>query len=120
MSLYSGRKSTPTEIRDPIGYERFSGPGSDDVLAGLYDFGTNDLYIKFSRTSKRFALYVYSFVPATVWEGLKSAANVSRYLNDNIAYDYRYEQLTPSDWPQQGRGIGHDVVRRFVTGGTGG
>lgn len=111
---YAGIGTTdPTEIRAPLDMESFAS-ASSNVHSALYDFGTQDLYIRYKRDGPD-AIYAYRFVPDSEWEGLTSAASAGSYINRNIAHDYPYEMLTKGDFPQQGRGLENDIARRFVT-----
>lgn len=87
---------------------------SSNVHSALYDFGTNDLYIKYKRDGID-AIYVYSFVTASTWNDLVNASSKGGYINANVAYSYRYEKISLSDWPQQGRGVRNPIPRRFLT-----
>jgi len=100
------------EIRGPTDMMTFD---SSNLVAGLYDRGTLDLYIRF-HGSPIDRIYVYRMVPAKVWEGLKSASSHGSYHHEHIKWDYPYEELTASDWPQQGRSAPQNdtTVRRFL------
>ncbi|WP_256394106.1 KTSC domain-containing protein [Natronoarchaeum rubrum] len=104
-------RGDPTDIRAPLDMESFN---SSNVHSALYDFGTEDLYVRYDRTGPD-AIYAYRFVPASEWDGLASAGSAGSYINENIAYGYPYELLTKGDFPQMGRGLENDLARRFVT-----
>lgn len=109
---YHGIGTTdPTEIRAPLEMETFN---SSNVHSALYDFGTQDLYIRYMRDGPD-AIYAYRFVPESEWDGLTSAGSKGSYINANVAHDYPYEMLTKGDFPQQGRALDNDLARRFVT-----
>jgi len=85
---------------------------SSNLHSGLYDRGTLDLYIRFHGDR----IYIYRMVPADVWDGLKQASSHGSYHHEHIKWDYPYEEITASDWPQQGRAApqNNDTVRRFL------
>lgn len=85
---------------------------SSNLHSGLYQILTQDLYIRFHGTR----IYVYTGVPHSEWMGLKAASSHGKYHHRNIKWGYPYEELTPSDWPQQGRSIPDPDARRFVMG----
>lgn len=93
----------------PIETQRFN---SSNLHSGLYDFGTQDLYIRFHGNR----IYIYQFVPRDVWTKLKQAESHGRYHYYNIRYQFPYEQITASDWPQQGRAAPQNnaTVQKFL------
>lgn len=105
--------TAPVEFRAPLETKQFASVSSN-VHSALYDFGATDLYLRFKRDGVD-AIYFYSAVPASTWQGLVDASSKGRYVNDSIAYSYRYERISISDWPQQGRGVASPVARRFLT-----
>jgi len=75
---------------------------SSNLVAGLYDRQTRDLYIRFHGDPVD-RIYVYLDVPEEVWAGLKDAASHGSYHHENIKWDYVYEELTDTTgWPQIG------------------
>ena len=86
---------------------------SSNLHSGLYDRRTLDLYIRFIGDR----IYIYQFVPDTVWDALKSAESHGSYHYHNIRMNYAYEELTASEWPQQGRAApsNNAVTRRFLS-----
>lgn len=86
---------------------------SSNLHSGLYDRGSQDLYIRFHGNR----IYIYRMVPAKVWEGLKDASSHGSYHHEHIKWDYPYEEITASDWPQQGRAApaNNDTIRRFLS-----
>lgn len=108
-----GRDLTEFSERMPLESYQWASESSN-VHSALYDFGTNDLYVRYKRDGID-AIYAYSFVPATTWQGLVEAPSKGGFINENIAYVYRYEQITLSEWPQQGRGVDRFQARSFLT-----
>ncbi|WP_254768225.1 phage portal protein [Salinilacihabitans rarus] len=88
---------------------------SSNLRAGLYDYDTRDLYIRFIGDPQD-RIYVYRFVEPETWEALKNASSHGSYHYHNIRMAYPYEELTASDWPQQGRAAPdrNDAVRAFL------
>lgn len=108
-----GRDLTEFSERMPLESHQWASQSSN-VHSALFDFGTNDLYIRYKRDGVD-AIYVYSFVPTSEWQGLVEASSKGGYINANIAYGYRYERIGLSDWPQGGRGVDRPMARRFLT-----
>jgi PBSX family phage portal protein len=75
---------------------------SSNLVAGLYDRQTRDLYIRFHGDPVD-RIYVYLDVPEETWEGLKDAPSHGSYHHENIKWDFVYEELTnTTGWPQIG------------------
>jgi len=109
------RDAPPTfKTHDPIDTMPPSSFSSSNVHSALYDFGATNLYVRYLRDGVD-AIYRYSNVPASTWQGLIDASSKGSYINESIAYSFRYEQITISEFPQQGRGVGHPLARRFLT-----
>ena len=89
---------TSAMVKAPIDMMQFD---SSNLKAGLYDYGTLDLYIRFYGEPDR--IYIYRFVPDEEWEGLKSASSHGSYHYHNIRMAYPYEEISKTDWPAQGR-----------------
>lgn len=104
----------PTDLRMPLDTMPASSFSSSNVHSALYDFGGQELYVRYLREGPD-AIYRYDHVGATVWNGLVEAGSKGGYINRNIAYDFIYSKLTASDFPQRGRGLSNDLARRFVT-----
>lgn len=92
----------------PVDTHRFV--SSSNLVAGLYDITTQDLYIKFHGGR----IYVYLQVPHNVWVALKNAPSAGHYHYYNIRMKYVYEELTPSDWPQHGRSVQDTAIKAFL------
>ncbi|MFD1512453.1 KTSC domain-containing protein [Halomarina rubra] len=90
--------ATPT-LKGPLDMMQFD---SSNLRSGLYDSGVMDLYIRFHGDPTD-RIYLYQFVPQQIWEGLKSASSHGSYHAEHIKWRFPYEQLSSSDWPQQGR-----------------
>lgn len=108
-----GRDLTEFSTRAPLESHQWSSQSSN-VHSALYDFGTNDLYVRYKRDGVD-AIYVYSFVPASTWNDLVEASSKGGYINSSIAYAFRYEKISLSDWPQKGRGVQDAQARSFLT-----
>lgn len=102
------------QLRAPIAVMPTTAFTSSNVHSALYDLGDAELFLRFLRDGPD-AIYRYTGVPRDVWTGLKQADSKGRYVNDNIAFSFTYERLTTSNFPDQGRGLEHDLARRFVT-----
>ena len=90
---------TSAMVKAPIDAMQFD---SSNLRSGLYDYGTLDLYIRFhGEPADR--IYVYQFVPSEVWEALKAAESHGSYHYHYIRMAYAYEEISRTDWPQQGR-----------------
>ena len=111
----SAGENLANKARAPLDEMPTSTFDSSNVHSGLYDFGERELYMRYMRTTTADAIYRYDDVPATEWDGLKKASSKGSYINANVAFDYRYTRLNPSDLPDRGRGADHRMVRRFVT-----
>ena len=88
---------SPDEVR--VDMAQFE---SSNLVAGLYDRQTRDLYIRFHGDPVD-RIYVYLDVPEETWQGLKDASSHGSYHHENIKWDYVYEELTDTTgWPQIG------------------
>lgn len=104
----------PVVVRMPLDTMPNSTFSSSNVHSALYDFGESELYARYLREGPD-AIYRYTGVPPSVWNGLVEASSKGSYINANIAYDYPYSKLSASDFPERGRGLPNDLARRFVT-----
>ena len=102
------------EIRGPIDTMPQSSFSSSNVHSGLYDFGEMELFMRYLRDGPD-AIYRYRQVPAEIWQGLTSANSKGSFINRSVAYQYPYQQLSTSNFPNAGRGLNNDLARRFVT-----
>ncbi len=88
---------TPDDVR--VDMAQFD---SSNLVAGLYDRQTRDLYIRFHGDPVD-RIYVYLDVPEDTWQDLKNADSHGSYHHENIKWDYVYEELTDTTgWPQIG------------------
>jgi len=87
---------------------------SSNVHSALYDHGEQSLFIRYKRDGPD-AIYQYWDVPVTEWQDLKAAASKGRHVNESIAFSYRYALFGRDDFPDRGRGVENDLLRRFVT-----
>ena len=112
----SNERPTPEtlDIRAPIDTMPHSSFSSSNVHSALYDFGQVELYVRYLRDGPD-AIYQYWGVPASTWDGLVNAGSKGSFINDAIAYSFPYSKLSASDFPDRGRGLDHDLARRFVT-----
>ena len=85
---------------------------SSNVHSALYDFGERELYVRYLRQGPD-AIYQYWDVPASEWDGLKSAASKGSYINANVAFEYTYALFGRDDFPER-QAMGSDLLRRFV------
>jgi hypothetical protein len=76
--------------KDPIEQMEFD---SSNLSAGLYDFGTQDLFIEFERDGQN-SLYVYTDVSASLWQGLASASSHGSFHHSNIRLQRPYVEVT--------------------------
>ena len=77
--------------KDPIEQTQFDSSNLDE---GLYDFGTQELFLSFIREDGANSLYAYVDVPAAEWSGLVNAASAGSYHYDSIRLDYAYIEIT--------------------------
>ena len=106
--------SAPVDVRMPLDTMPQSSFTSSNVHSALYDFGEQELYIRYLRDGSD-AIYQYWGVSASVWNGLVAAGSKGSYINANIATAFPYSKLNASDFPEDGRGLTNDLARRFVT-----
>jgi PBSX family phage portal protein len=85
-------------VKMPVDMQEFE---SSNLVAGLYDYETRDLYIRFHGDPTD-RIYVYLDVSAETWSGLVNASSHGSYHHENIKWDYVYEELSATDWPQVG------------------
>lgn len=104
----------PIDIRAPIDTMPTSSFSSSNVHSALYDYGQAELYVRYLRDGPD-AIYRYKGVPPSTWDGLVDASSKGSYINANIAYSFPYAKVSKSDFPERGRGLDHDLARRFVT-----
>jgi hypothetical protein len=102
------------QLRAPLDTMPASSFSSSNVHSGLYDFGEQELYVRYLRDGPD-AIYRYTAVPPSEWQGLKDAGSKGSYINARIAYNYGYTKLSSSDFPERGRGLQNGLARQFVT-----
>lgn len=102
------------DTRDPIDTMPTGTFTSSNVHSVLYDFGERELYVRYLRDGAD-AIYRYDGVPAQVWQGLVNAESKGSFINRSVAFEYVYTQLNAGDLPDDGRGVGSDLLRRFLT-----
>jgi PBSX family phage portal protein len=100
------RASLSVELDDPLSPDEVRTDmmsfDSSNLVSGLYDRQTRDLYIRFHGNPTD-RIYVYLDVPEETWQGLKNASSHGSYHHENIKWDYVYEELTnTTGWPQIG------------------
>lgn len=105
----TGAVDTLPDVRTPVDFHQFS---SSNIHSALYDYGSLDLYIRFHGTR----LYAYSFVEEDVWDAWTQAASAGSYHHENIKWDYPYEELSRTDFPQQGRAYDTPQARQLILG----
>lgn len=79
------------ETKDPIEQVQFN---SSNLVEGLYDFETKDLYLSFERTDGQNSLYVYVDVPPSVWAALNNAGSHGSYHYNYIRMEFPYMEVT--------------------------
>jgi len=77
--------------KDPIEQTQFNSSNLDE---GLFDFGTQELYLSFQREEGQSSLYAYVDVPTSEWAGLVAASSSGSYHHDNIRLEYPYIEVT--------------------------
>lgn len=88
---------------------------SSNVHSAIYDFGTQELFIRYLRTATD-AIYQYQNVGAGVWNGLVQADSKGSFVNANIAYEFRYSKVGRDELADVAeQSLGQGVVRRFIT-----
>ena len=102
--------SVPT-VRDPIETMPNNSFSSSNVHSALYDFGERELSVRYLRDGTD-AVYLYLNVPAATWQGLVDASSKGLYINESVAYSFRYFKLGRTDLPGR-NAIADDRVRRF-------
>jgi hypothetical protein len=87
---------------------------SSNVHSAIYDFGTQEMFIRYLRDGTD-AVYQYMEVPARTWNGLVQAASKGSYVNANIAYEFRYAKVGRESLMEAARELQQGRVRRFIT-----
>lgn len=101
--------------RDPIEMQEDGEDySSTNVHSLLYDFGDREMVARYYRDGAD-AVYRYPDFPASEWQGLAEASSKGRYINLEIRGQYGFDRLRIAHFPQQGRGVGDPVARRFLT-----
>jgi len=105
-------KRADVSLKMPIDMQQFD---SSNLVAGLYDYETRDLYIRFHGDPTD-RIYIYLDVEAATWDGLVNADSHGSYHHENIKWDYVYEELSASDWPQVGSSApsNNELVSEFL------
>ena len=98
-------------VRDPIETMPNNSFSSSNVHSALYDFGERELSVRYLRDGVD-AVYLYLNVPASTWQGLAEASSKGSYINDSVAFNFRYFKLGRTDLPGR-NAIADDRVRRF-------
>lgn len=89
---------------------------SSNVHSALYDFGTQELFIRYLRAAGPDAIYQYVNVGASVWNGLVQANSKGGYVNRNIATEFRYSKVGRDELAEAAeQSLGQGRVRRFIT-----
>jgi len=86
---------------------------SSNVHSALYDFGTRELIIRYKRQTTD-AVYQYVDVPAREWNGLVAAGSKGSYVNESIAFEYRYSKVGRDEMMEAARDLHQSRVRRFL------
>lgn len=85
---------------------------SSNVHSALYDFGERDLFVRYLRDGSD-AIYRYWDVPAQVWSALVEATSKGSFINENVAYEYRYALAGRDEFPARSE-VGNDLLKRFI------
>lgn len=101
------------KTRDPIDTMPTSTFTSSNVHSAIYDFGTQELTIRYLRDATD-AIYQYVNVGAGVWNGLVQADSKGRYVNLNIAYEFSYAKVGREELMEPARDLPQGRVRRFL------
>lgn len=86
---------------------------SSNVHSAMFDFGSNDLHIRYLRDQGADVIYRYWNVPAQVWSSLVAASSKGSFINANIAYEYRYALYGRDEFPDRGA-ISNGLLRQFI------
>lgn len=87
---------------------------SSNVHSALYDFGERELFLRFLRTNEPDAVYQYTNVPASEWQGLVEAPSKGSYVNANIAFEYFYAKTGRDELRATAEDLPQSRVRRFL------
>lgn len=101
------------KTRDPIDTMPASTFTSSNVHSAVYDFGTQELTIRYKRDATD-AIYQYVNVGAGVWNGLVQASSKGGYVNRNIAHDFRYSKVGRDELMDPARNLPQGRIRRFI------
>jgi hypothetical protein len=111
-------KDSPTlsfmDQRAPLDEMPSGSFSSSNVHSAIYDFGERTLFIRYLRDGPD-AIYQYWDVPAQVWSGLQAASSKGSFINESIAYEYKYALFGRDDFPGRGHDVKNDRIRAFVT-----
>lgn len=102
------------KTRDPIDTMPASTFTSSNVHSAIYDFGERELFIRYKRQAVD-AVYQYTNVPASEWNGLVGASSKGSYVNANIATDYNYAKVGRDEMMDAAQSLTQGRVRRFLT-----
>lgn len=86
---------------------------SSNVHSALYDFGAQELFVRYLRDGEPDAIYQYDNVPASVWSALVEADSKGGFINDSVAYQFSYSKAGTGDFPDRGA-IDSGLLRQFV------
>lgn len=98
--------------RDPLDTMPAGSFESSNVHSALYDFGERTMFARYKRDGAD-AIYKYWDVPAQVWNGLQAASSKGSYINQYVAYEFRYSKYGRGDFPDR-KSLDSDFVRMFV------
>lgn len=101
------------KTRDPIDTMPPGTFDSSNVHSAIYDFGTQELTIRYLRTATD-AIYQYVNVGAGVWNGLVNASSKGTFVNNNIAYEFRYSKVGRDELVEPARNLPQGRIRRFI------
>ena len=102
------------KTRDPIDTMPTSTFTSSNVHSAIYDFGTQECFIRYLRSTGADAVYQYVNMGASVWNGLVQANSKGSYVNSNIAFNFRYSKAGRDEMLEAARNLPQGRVRRFL------
>jgi len=86
---------------------------SSNVHSAIYDYGTQELFIRYKRKATD-AVYQYVNVPPSTWGALKDAGSKGSLVNESIAYSYNYSKVGRDEMMEAARDLNQGRVRRFL------
>lgn len=85
---------------------------SSNVHSAMYDFGDRALYVRYKRDGTD-AIYKYWDVPAQVWSSLVAASSKGSFINESVAFEYRYALYGRDEFPDRSA-FQNGLLKQFV------